>query len=221
MTFGLVHGGAHGAWCWERVLVELDRLGHRGVAMDLPCDDDAAGAEAYADIVIDALAGVPEPVVLVGHSLGGLTLPLVATHRPTQRMIFLCAMLPVPGKSFRDQQAAEPILFPYQGGFDGLRDRFFHTCTPADADAAMTRLRRQSVTPFVETTPLADWPEVASNYVLCTADRACRPDWSRRAARERLGIDAVELAGSDHSPFLGRPAELTEIVVRLATGAVS
>lgn len=221
MTFGLVHGGAHGAWCWERVLAELDRLGHQGVAMDLPCDDDEAGANAYADTVVDALASAPPPVVLVGHSLGGLTLPLVATRLPTQRMIFLCAMLPVPGKSFRDQQADEPILFPYKGGFDGLRDRFFHTCTTADADAAMARLRRQSVTPFLETTPLAYWPEVESSYVLCTADRACRPDWSRRAARERLGIEPVELEGSDHSPFLGRPAELAEIMVRLAAGAIS
>ena len=41
-TFALVHGAWHGAWCWEPVMAELERRGHRAVAVDLPCDDPAA-----------------------------------------------------------------------------------------------------------------------------------------------------------------------------------
>jgi pimeloyl-ACP methyl ester carboxylesterase len=220
VTFGLVHGGAHGAWCWRRVLDELAALGHHGIAMDLPCDDDSAGAEEYAAVVVDALQEVEEPVTLVGHSLGGLTVPLVAEQRPTRRMIFLCAMLPVPGKSFREQQATEDVLFPYSGGVAGLRMRFFNSCTDEAADDAMARLRRQSTTPFEERTPLRHWPEVASSYIVCTEDRACRPAWARQAARERLGVEPIELEGSDHSPFLSRPQELARLLIAISEGGV-
>jgi pimeloyl-ACP methyl ester carboxylesterase len=219
MTFGLVHGGAHGAWCWERLVPELERRGHRSVAVDLPCEDDAAGAAEYARVVVDALASEAEPPALVAHSLGGLTAPLVAHALPTRCLILVSALLPVPGRSFRDQQADEEIMFPYSGGVAGLRDRFFHRCDPADAERAMARLRRQSTTPFEETTPLESWPDVPASYVLGTEDRAVRPEWSRRAARERLGVEPIELDGSDHSPFLSRPAELADVLVSLAEAA--
>jgi pimeloyl-ACP methyl ester carboxylesterase len=42
-TFGLVHGSWHGAWCWERLVPELEARGHRAVAVDLPAEDPAAG----------------------------------------------------------------------------------------------------------------------------------------------------------------------------------
>src|SRR5262245_614415 len=41
--FVLVHGAYHGGWCWSRLVPELERLGHRAIAPDLPCDDPAAG----------------------------------------------------------------------------------------------------------------------------------------------------------------------------------
>ncbi len=217
MIFGLVHGGAHGAWCWERVQEELAALGHRGIAADLPCEDDDAGAAEYADVVVESLAAVDEPVVLVAHSLGGLTIPIVASRRPAARMIFLSALLPVPGKSLREQQETEPEMsFPYTGGPAGLRNRFYHRARPEDADRAMRLMRRQSLTPFTEITPLERWPDVPSSYVLATEDRACNPEWSRRVARERLGVEAIELEGSDHSPFLSRPRELAGLLAELA-----
>jgi pimeloyl-ACP methyl ester carboxylesterase len=135
-------------------------------------------------------------------------------------MVFISGLLPSPGLSLRDQQAAEPeMMFPYRGGVAGLRERFYHRCEPEDADRAMTLLRRQALKPFVETTPLAAWPELPSSYVLGTEDRACNPDWSRRAARERLGVEPIELEGSDHSPFLSRPDELARLLVELAEAA--
>jgi pimeloyl-ACP methyl ester carboxylesterase len=217
VTFGLIHGGAHGAWCFEKLIAALASRGHPAIAMDLPCEDEEAGAAEYARVVTDALAGTGEPVVLVAHSLGGLTAPLVAVARPVQLMIFIAALLPVPGRSLNEQRAAEPeMMSPYHGGVAGLRDRFFNTCSAADAEWAMARLRRQALRPFTETTPLRQWPSVPSAYLLCTQDHAGNPDWARRAARERLGVEAVELRGSDHSPFLNRPAELADLLISLA-----
>ena len=41
-TFALVHGAWHGAWCWDRLIPELENRGHSVIAMDLPSDDPAA-----------------------------------------------------------------------------------------------------------------------------------------------------------------------------------
>lgn len=217
MTFGLIHGGAHGAWCFSRLIPALADLGHQAIAVDLPCDDDAAGTADYAKAVTAALAAVPDPVVLVAHSLGGLTAPLVATARPVRMLIFVAAFLPVPGQSMNEQRAREPdMMLPYHGGVPGLRARFFNDCTDADADWAMAHLRRQALKPFTEITPLRQWPPVPSAYVICTEDHACNPDWARRAIRDRLGVEPVELTGSGHSPFLSRPVELARLLVSLA-----
>ena len=101
-TFALVHGGAHGGWCWELVVPELERLGHSVVAPDLPIEDEANGARAWADVVVEALEGVGDDVVVVGHSLGGMAVPVVASLRPVRRMVFLAAMVPVPGMVYLD-----------------------------------------------------------------------------------------------------------------------
>lgn len=81
-TFALVHGSWHGAWCWELLAPLIEREGHFTAAMDLPCEDASASFETYADVVCAALDGCGDDVVLVGHSLGANTIPLVATRRP-------------------------------------------------------------------------------------------------------------------------------------------
>src|SRR5215216_4846563 len=73
-TFALVHGAWHGAWCWERLTPALEAGGHRVVAVDLPCEDATATFETYAEVVVQALDAEAE-VVVVGHSLAGLTVP--------------------------------------------------------------------------------------------------------------------------------------------------
>ncbi|WP_166459371.1 alpha/beta fold hydrolase [Amycolatopsis pithecellobii] len=216
-VFGLVHGGCHGAWCWQRVIGALDVLGHRGVAMDLPCDDDSAGAQRYAEVVLDALADVDGNVVLVGHSLGGLTIPLVAAERPVRTLIFLSAVLPMPGKSLIQQQETEPeMVFPNPDGPSAFRRRLYGTAADADAAWALAQIRPQAQTPYHEETPLKAWPDVDAAFIVPTEDRAVNSVWARRAARERLGIEAHEMIGADHSPFLSRPAELARLLVELA-----
>jgi pimeloyl-ACP methyl ester carboxylesterase len=90
-TFALVHGACHGAWCWERLTPELEGRGHRVVAVDLPTEGRSAGNVRYAEIVAESLSGLEDDVVVVGHSLAGLTIPLVAALRPVRRLVFLCA----------------------------------------------------------------------------------------------------------------------------------
>jgi Alpha/beta hydrolase family len=230
-TFGLVHGAGHGAWCWERLGPILEALGHRVFAMDLPCEDPAAGAARYAEVV-DLVIPPANDLVLVGHSLAGLTIPLVAARRPVWRLVFLCALIPEFGRSLADQVVADPELYgpalrSHPGrviGPDGIvsfrdeaaaRDVFFHDCTPEDVRWAFARLRPQAAAPRREPCPLSAWPTGERAYILCREDRAISPAWSRRAARERLSVEPIELDGS-HSPFVSRPSILAGVLDRLA-----
>jgi pimeloyl-ACP methyl ester carboxylesterase len=228
-TFALVHGAWHGAWCWERVVPELAARGHRAITMDLPCEDPTATFSTYADVVCDAVGD--EDIVLVGHSLAGLTIPLVAARRPVTRLVFLCALVPQPGRSFAQQTQDEDDMLgkDYAVGLSELdqegRRRWvdesaahtflFADCDARTATAAFERLRPQAVAAYSVPCPLDELPSVPATYVLCTEDRLVMPDWSRRAAGPRLGADLVELPGS-HSPSLSRPGELAAVLDRLA-----
>jgi pimeloyl-ACP methyl ester carboxylesterase len=231
MDIVLVHGSYHGAWCWEFLTPELERRGHRVVAPDLPTADPDLGAGQYADVVIDAMAEMSDPVV-VGHSMSGLVIPIVAARRPVRRLVFLAAMLPRPGTSANAQRASEPMdgLVPpataewtdlgndvWMVGPNTATELFFHDATPEVAAWATQRLRPQSYRVMNETTPLEAWPVVETTSIVCRDDRAQNPAWGRAAARDRLGIEALEIDGA-HSPFLTRPAELADLLDAVIRG---
>lgn len=224
-TFGLVHGANHGSWCWDRLGAGLEQRGHRVVTVDLPCEDPDAGASRYAEVALEAFAGVDDDLVLVGHSLAGLTIPLVAAARPVRHMVFLCAMLPRPGRALGDVLGDEPDMVlpgPEDGAFedpagvtrwhpDAAASWFFSDCPAEVAQSAASRLRGQCWTIAQEVCPLPRWPDVPSSYVLGVDDLVINPAWSRRAAPEVLGVTPVEL-DAGHSPFLSVPETLADVL---------
>jgi pimeloyl-ACP methyl ester carboxylesterase len=229
MDIALVHGSYHGAWCWDLLRPELERLGHRVITMDLPISDPTLGAADYARTVEDALDPDSEPM-LVGHSMSGLVIPLVAARRPVRKLVFLAAFLPSPGRSANDQRATEPVdarVPPkivewtdlgddvWMVGPNSATELFFHDAPPAVARWAAQRLRPQAYRVMSEITPLTAWPDVESQSIVCRDDRAVNPAWVRAVASERLGREAIEMEGG-HSPFLTRPAELAQVLNGLA-----
>lgn len=226
--FALIHGGAHGGWCWERLVPELESRGHDTVAPDLPFDE-GAGARTWARTVIEAIGAAggagSEDVVIVGHSLAGMCVPVIATLRPVRRMVFLGAMVPVPGRVYSEYLAENPDAVTFDGsvggtpGASGLsweaaRHNFFHDVDEETARRAYERLRPTSLTVFTEMCPIDQWPDVPSTYILMKDDRAVGQEWSRRVVRQRIHADLIELPGS-HSPFYSRPAELADVLVKI------
>ncbi len=222
-TFGLVHGAYHGAWCWEPLTDELVRRGHRVFTVDLPTEDSSAGAQAYAASAVEAFAGADADLVVVGHSLAGLTIPLIATARPVSRLVFVCAMLPRVGRTQDDVIGGEPDMFlmgPEGGVYESADGAahwypeaaarsFFADCTHDVAKWAAARLRGQFWNITQEVSPLLDWPEVPYSYVLGAADPIINPAWSRRVVPSILGVEPIELAAG-HSPFLSATAALAD-----------
>ncbi len=207
---------------------ELKQRGQASIAVELPCTERQAGTATNAKVVLDALGGLGDDVILVGHSAGGLTIPLVAELRPVRHLAFIAGLLPIPGKSLAQQFADDAGIidpnFEYVDGGDGFcsidparaRDSFYNDCTAADAAWATARLRRQTTLTITEVTPLHRWPSTPRSYIFGEADHVVRPEWARRAARDRLGIEATAIPGAGHSPFLSQPKVVAELLLEAA-----
>jgi len=78
----------------------------------------------------------------------------------------------------------------------------------------VSRLRAQAALPRLEPWPVDALPDVERTSILCRDERVIAPAWSRTMSRDLLGVEPIELDGG-HSPFLSRPAELAELLVRL------
>jgi len=198
-NFALIHGGGGSAWDWHLVEPELRERGHDTVAVDLPTEDASADWFDYADTVVEALGGRTN-VVVVGHSLGGFTAPVVCARTSVDLLVFVAGMVPRPGESFGDWWA--------NTGYEesGEEDLFYHDVPPELAEEARRHERDQADLP---PWPLEVWPDVPARYLLCRDDRMFPADWTRRHARERLGIEADEMDGG-HYISLSRPRELAE-----------
>jgi pimeloyl-ACP methyl ester carboxylesterase len=222
-TFALLHGAWHGGWCWQPLAAELAARGHDTVAPDLPITDPAAGAAEYAAAALAALPGTE--VVLVAHSLAGLVAPLVAASAPVRRIVYLAAMLPEPGRSV-DERAragrrmtrrgigrAQTVNEDGSTSFrpDAAVELLYPDSPPERAAWAVAGLRRQHWRITAEPSPVTEFPPVPATYLLCRDDRMIDVVWARAEAPGRAEL--VELPG-DHSPFLSRPAELADLLVR-------
>ena len=230
-TFALVHGAWHRGTCWDPTADRLRAAGHDVVAVDLPCESPAAGLVDYAGTVLEALASTaPDAdLVVVGHSLGGLTIPLVAAARPVRELVFLCAMVPMPGVALRDDVWGRPDAFAtgwrersahqvaHEDGSsswpdDAAMDVFYQDCEPDLAAWAAGQLRRQAWTVAAEPHPLAAYPEVPARAIVCTEDRVLDPDSCARHAADRLHASVVRLGGG-HSPMLAQPDALVDLLL--------
>ncbi|MFG2908328.1 alpha/beta fold hydrolase [Kitasatospora sp. NPDC048286] len=219
-TYVLIHGAAADAWCWEPLAAELRGRGHEVLAPELPCDDDAAGLAEYADAVVAAIGDRTGGLVVVAHSFGGFTGPLVCARVPVDLLVMLQAQVPAPGETpgawwentgygpaRRESDRGRGVP---EGAEEDERALFLHDTPAALAEELLTgHQRRQSATPFGTPWPLAAWPDVPTRFLLATGDRFFPPAFLRRHVEERLGLRPDEMPG-DHLPMLGHPEELAD-----------
>lgn len=214
-----IPGAASDSWYWHLLAAELRSRGHRVATPDLPCDDDAAGLAEYADTVAATIGDHTHDhtgTVLVAHSFGGFTAPLVCQRAPVDRLVLLSAMIPRPGESPGDwwantgyRQARQE-----QDERDG-RDPddedalFFHDVPPDLAAQVREHGRRQSATPFTAPWPLPEWPATPTTFLLCRNDRFLPAAFLRRVVAERLGTVPDEIDGG-HLIALTRPRQLAD-----------
>jgi pimeloyl-ACP methyl ester carboxylesterase len=220
----LVHGSWHGPWCWDRLVPELARRGVIALTVALPSvgNDPSrlGGLQDDARAVTAAAAANPGPLVVLGHSYGGAAVSAAVFGPNVRRLVFLGAFMPDSGRAFTSYLPEGPLP-PYVGlrddGTSAVPAGQAAPCFYADCDAATTawaeeRLRPQSQAILGAVTPAAAWRSIASTYVVLTEDRAIPPDLQRLFAGQ---ADAVTDFVSSHSPFLSRPGELADLLVKI------
>jgi pimeloyl-ACP methyl ester carboxylesterase len=240
-TFLLIHGAGHGGWCWEKVVPLLEKRGYRVLAPDLPGSGEdhntpvtAIDLASYVDFVSKILDKETEPPILVGHSLGGLTITHAAEarRRKVRALVYLTALLPPAGMSGRDvtnREADALIRRSFEYGPDGrtynfkrtnVPALFYNDCDPDDVYKAMARLRPQAA--GIATTPMVYTEErfgsVPRWYIECLRDNALTLSMQRWMLQQTpckvLTLDA------GHSPFLSMPETLVERLETVARESV-
>jgi pimeloyl-ACP methyl ester carboxylesterase len=221
-TFVLVHGAFGSAAELAPVVPELEALGHRAIAFDLPCADPAATLDDYARTVVEAMAGVEGPVAVVGHSAGGTTISLVPGRTRVDRLVYVTAIVPEPGRSLFDLAGAdvrETILSVSLDDGNGCRSLDLEIVAsmapPEEREATLAYLkatqRPQGWAVMEQPWPGRSLRDVPCTYVLCTEDTILPPATQREMAA-RLGVEPIEIA-SDHGVFGLRPRELAAVLV--------
>lgn len=224
-TFALIPGAGGSAWFWHRVTPLLADTGARVIPIGLPADDDAADLTTYADIVVESVAKVSGPLVLVGQSMGAFTAPIVATRVPTALIVLVNPMVPTAGESGGQwwentgQGAARTAYFQRIGlsrtEFDPVED-FFHDVPEAVREDAFSQPEpQQSDTPFGQPWPLAGWPDIPTRVIAGSEDRLFPLEFQRRVVHERLGLE-VDVMPGGHLLALSRPQELVDLLVDFA-----
>ena len=204
--FVLVHGGWHGGWCFRYLAQELEARGHEVASPDLPCEEIGLTPLDYARAV-----GPQPDAIVVGHSLGGFTIPHVAAHA----RVYLAALPPLErakidtcfvedfGGTVRDESGRS-----YWPDADTAAARMYPDCSRAQSDWAFPQLRPQA---RLEPVPAPFGP---GDVVIATLrDAAVKGEWQIQTART-YGARVIEL-DSGHSPFFTQPAELADILSSL------
>jgi pimeloyl-ACP methyl ester carboxylesterase len=223
-AYCLIHGSGQGPDGWKLLVDELERRDHRVITPAFQVNKTDEGLAWHADTIVRALDRselTPADVICVAHSASGMYLPLIAERWSPRRMIFLTAVVPRPGVSFIEQFHADPSMFnPAWVGQNPLEDKValdfvFHDCPPDRLDWAMsTRIMFYAKHAIAEPCPLRAWPAVPSAYIVCAGDRTITPAWQRKAARELLGVEPVELPGG-HCPHVSRPEALADVLEQM------
>jgi pimeloyl-ACP methyl ester carboxylesterase len=237
-TFLLVHGAWHGGWCWHRVVPLLVSKGHTAVAPDLPGhgNDKTPTArvtlKSYTDRICEIAGGQSEPVILVGHSMGGVAITQAAEDCPEKirALVYLCAFLPRNGDSLTTwaSEDFESKVNPssLEIGPDGTtvfrrdcaREAFYMQSSDEDIAFAQERLVAQSPAPIstpVKTTA-GRWGRIPRYYIECDRDRAITRKL-QRAMEKQSPCRRTFSIDTDHSPFFSNPRDLADIFDQIAT----
>ncbi len=238
-TFVLVHGAFHGAWCWFKLVAELEKRGQRAVAIDLPGagdDPTPVASVTLADCarrVVAAVSAEAEPVVLVAHSLGGLpaTLAAEAVPRRLRRLVCLSAFMMKTGDCFLDARSyagypEDPGPPHFVRSDDGrtvvavpeiARARWYNDCSEADIAYALARctpVPTEELSAPVRFTA-AGFGSVPKSYVHATLDHAAVPALQHTMAAA-AGCHPNFTLPTGHSSFFSTPELLAETLVKAA-----
>jgi pimeloyl-ACP methyl ester carboxylesterase len=233
-TYVLIHGAWFGAWCWDGTRSLLEQAGHSAISIDLPGhgSDFTPASEitlaSLVDRVGEVLSTQIQPVILVGHSMGGMVISQAAEAYPDkiERLIYVAAYLLQDGESLLqvantdgDSKLAPYLLPEPEKGLIGIRTEalkeiFLHDCSEAVIAEAEANLRPDLIVP--QATPLhltaGNFGRVPRTYISTKLDRVVSPSLQKRMFTN-LPCDRILEIETGHSPFAAAPEQLRDLLL--------
>ncbi|MFM9852067.1 MAG: alpha/beta fold hydrolase [Sphingomonadaceae bacterium] len=237
-TFVMIHGAWHGGWCFDTLRPLLEAKGHQMIAPDLP---GMGGSEAelaavtlggWADYVAAIVRDADAPVILCGHSRGGVVISETAERVPEKMaaLVYICAMLLPSGMSREEMRKVNdpnPDFNAIRSNVPGgtvidksMAVPIFAQLSPPDlAAAAAARLVAEPAKPMGTMLALTEarYGSVPRHYIECLHDRTIPISDQRRMQTLQPCASVTSLA-ADHSPFLSTPTELAGALIAVAEG---
>jgi len=233
-TFVLVHGAWHGGWVWYKIAGLLRQQGHTVHTPDLPGHDGGTmplaqiTLKAYVDRLAEVINQCSEPVVLVGHSMGGVVISQTAEQcsERISALVYVCAFLLQDGECLlqwaeADKEALVPgnLVFSEDKTSVTLRaeaisEALYGDCNPEVIDLAIKLLVPQATAPLATAVHLTaeKFGRVPRIYVECLRDRAISLAIQREMYKAAGGSQVFTL-DCDHSPMSSMPEELTKCLL--------
>lgn len=236
----LVHGGHHGAWCWDAVVSSMRDLGFEGNihTPDAPGCGSKRGRDTgqlrlidIAQELNDELARVDtRNALLVGHSMAGVVLPLMVENRPDlfSSACFLSTSIPRNGESILDLFGTElrgidQTRLGWPASREDGPERFFAAMFAPDMTpeqfAVVFKNALEDLWPTCASTEAvhrAGFPDsVSVSFVVTERDPVLPPAWQGRFA-ERLGATRLYSIDTPHEPFITHPDLLADLLVKTA-----
>ena len=219
----LVHGGFVDGSGWEGVYKILTRKGYKVSVVQNPTVSLADDTAATKRIV----AAQDGPVVLVGHSYGGVVITEAGNDPKVTRLVYVTAFAPDTGESvsslIKDPPPGAPVppILPPQDGYLFLDRAKFHDSFAGDVDAGKAAFMADSQVPWgLEALEGAvgepAWRSKPSWYLVASDDKMIPPA-AQRFMAERAGATVVEVAGS-HAVYVSRPDAVAELIEQAAGG---
>jgi len=225
-TVVLVHGAFADASGWDGVIQRLQSKGYKVIAPANPLRG-LAGDAAYIRSVIDTIEG---PVVLVGHSYGGMVLTNAATGAPNvEALVYIAAFAPDTDDSVGSLSGLNPgsgvkpenlVIRPTATGADGyINPSLFRSVFAADVPKATAASMAASQRPadlalLGEHSAAPAWAEIPSWYLVARQDNVIPPATQRFMA-QRAEATTVEI-DSSHVAMISHPKETTQLIIAAA-----
>ena len=219
----LVHGGFVDGSGWEDVYTILKNDGGRVSIVQNPTislEDDVA-------VTHRMLASLDGPVILVGHSYGGVVITEAGNHPNVTGLVYIAAFAPDAGESvaslIKDPPPGAPVppILPARDGYLLLDKARFQASFAADVDNAKAAFMADSQVPWglaalSGTVTQPAWKSKPSWYMVATEDRMIPPA-AQRAMATRAGSTVVEERGS-HAIYVSQPAAVAALIEKAAQG---